>query len=243
MNIFSISLRTVQQFPAAVALYAAANAGIAFVVVGANLLLGFPPDEGVDLSNVEKTYMFGIDLFVATGIAASQCLAFASLGKAIDRPIWRITGPVEAMRRFFALWFGLNLVEVAIVRLQVAAYSIWGPGGPGMFLWGLVFAASIVTVPFGAAVMFHGKLVWKELSEAMHPIFRFGPQVAALSVATFAVLVVVKLSMQEASLDAPWIRPAMQIILALWQCVVFTGVWLLCISNRESPLQDDDFDF
>ena len=75
----------------------------------------------------------------------------------------------------------------------------------------------------------------------MAPIFRFGPQVAALCIATFAVLVV--LSMPEAARAAPWIQPVLQIILAMWQCVVFTGIWLLCISNRESPLEDDDFDF
>jgi len=242
MNIFSISLRTVQQFPTAVALYAAANAGIAFVVVGVNLLLGFPPGEDVVLTNVEKTYMFGIDLFVATATAVVQCLAFSMLGKAIDRPVWRIAGPVEAIQRFFTLWLGLNLIEVAIVRVQIAAYSIWGPGGPGTFLWGLVFATSIVIVPFGAAIMFHGKLVWKELSEAMQPIFRFGAQVTALCVATFAVLAVL-LSMQEAALEAPWIQPGLRIIFALWECVVFTGIWLLCITNRESPLEDDDFDF
>ncbi len=242
MNIFSISLRTVQQFPASVALYAAANAGIAFVVVGANMLLGFPPEEGVVLTNLEKSYMFGIDLFVAAATAATQCLAFAMLGKAIDRPVWRIGGPGEALQRFFTLWFGLNLVEVAIIRVQVAAYSIWGQGGPGTALWGLVFATAIVSVPFGAVVMFHGKLVWSELSEAMQPIFRFGTQVAALCIATFAVLLVL-LSMQEAALATPWIQPGLRIIFALWECVVFTGIWLLCITNRESPLEDDEFDF
>jgi len=242
MNIFSISFRTVQQFPTAVALYAAANAGIAFVVVGINMLLGFPPDEGVVLTFVEKTYMFGTDLFVAAATAATQCLAFAVLGKAIDRPVWRIGGPVEALQRFFTLWFGLNLVQVAIDRIQVAAYSIWGPGGPGTFLWGLVFASSIIAIPFGAAVMFHGKLVWSELSEAMQPIFRFGTQVAALCFATFAVLIAL-LSMQETTLETPWIQPGLQVIFALWQCVVFTGIWLLCITNRESPMEDDDFDF
>ena len=242
MNIFSISLRTVQQFPMAVALYAAANAGIAFVVIGLNLLLGFPPEEGVVLSNLEKTYMFGIDLFIAAATAASQCLAFATLGKAIDRPVWRIDGPIEAMRRFYTLWFGLNLVEVAIVRTQIAANSIWGPGGPGTLLTGLIFATSIVIIPFGAAVMFHGKLVWSELSEAMQPIFRFGAQILALCIATFVVLVLL-LSMRDAADAAPWIQPGLRIIYAMWECVVFTGVWLLCITNRESPVEDDDFDF
>jgi hypothetical protein len=242
MNIFSISFRTVQQFPAAVALYAAANAGIAFVVVGINMLLGFPADEGAVLTNVEKTYMFGTDLFVATATAATQCLAFAVLGKAIDRPVWRIGGPVEALQRFFTLWFGLNLVQVAIIRVQVAAYSIWGQGGPGTFLWGLVFASSIIAIPFGAAVMFHGKLVWSELSEAMQPIFRFGSQVTALCIATLAVLIAI-LSMRQTALETPWIQPGLHIIFALWQCVVFTGIWLLCITNRESPMEDDDFDF
>ncbi len=242
MNIFSISLRTVQQFPASVGLYAAANAGIALVVVGVNMLLGFPPEDGVVLTNLDKTYMFGLDLFIASATAASQCLAFAMLGKAIDRPVWRIGGPGEAMRRFFTLWFGLNLVEVAIVRVQTAAYDIWGPGGPGTFLWGLVFATAVVSVPFGAAVMFHGKLVWSELSEALQPIFRFGTQVTALCVATFAILMAL-LSMQGTALETPWIQPGLRIIFALWECVVFTGVWLLCITNRESPVEDDDFDF
>jgi hypothetical protein len=136
----------------------------------------------------------------------------------------------------------MNLIVVAMERVQLAAYDIWGDQGPGMFLYGLIFLGHVVMVPFGAAVMFHGKLVWPELNEALQPIFRFGGQVGVLALATFAVLAPLAY-IENTSVQTPWLQPCLVAIHAMWQCVVFTGVWLLCITHRESPPEDDDFDF
>jgi hypothetical protein len=218
------------------------NAAIALVLVGVGSLGGLPLDEGLDLTNAQKGLMFGSDIFVAAGSALAQCLAFTLLGKEIDRPVWRVDGMFDALRRFYFLWFGLKLMEIAFIRVQAAAFSIWGSGGPAPFFWGLLFAMSVMIIPFGACVMFHGKMVWREIGEALLPLYRYASQVLALCLASLAILFLLLFIPAELDFNK-WLDPGLEALYGVWECVVFIGVWLICITHRETPHENNDFDF
>jgi len=104
-------------------------------------------------------------LILSAGLAAIYAVAFALLGRAIDMPLWKCSGALEALRRFFVPWFILTFPAMTARTIQSTTTSaeLYFLLESLLFFWGLFI------IPVGACVMHHGALVWEELARPSPP--------------------------------------------------------------------------
>lgn len=187
-----------------------------------------------------------LDLVLAAAIAALQSTVFAMLGAQLDRPLWKYNGHADALKRFFTIWFVVNLIYLAIRRLQgymsaqgldhgVIALEI-----PRLF-W------ICCAVPVAVCIMYGGKPVMNEIPDRLSPLFRFFPRILVpfgLGFLQYMLLELWVLNVPRAFREIPATSALINVPLVLLECLVFAVMWHLCMEHRDTAIdQDDDFDY
>jgi hypothetical protein len=203
----------------------------------ANLWMGAPPENPYADPNL-IAYEVALNLFLIFSWAFAQSIAFARLGKSIDRPLWKISGDFEAVKRYFPLWAGLNAIVILVQVLTGWTIATFGASG---LLLILMVVAVIFCIPMGAALMFLRTPEWAHLPEAVRPLFRQFPKtLVVLALAGF--LFFVQIFLIGGTEDRPWLLPLIDIAFAYFDCVIFSAVWLICMYDRQAP-EEVDLDF
>ena len=185
-------------------------------------------------------YAIAADLFLAAGFSAVQAVVFAMFGREIDRPLWKCEGPGDALRRFFIVWFILNLVILTVIRLQVRAAEA-DAAQVVIALDFLMLGLYLFALPVGACVMYWGRLNWEELGESLAPIARQFPLVVVVLAINFGQyilhLILVDL-LPQARADSPIVLAIADIPFHLLDCFAFAAMWRICMLHRDTSYED-----
>lgn len=226
------------------AVCAIANAMYALSILFMQVTGRITPDE-----SLPPIYEFTSDVILSIIYALAQTIFFSRIGREIDKPLWKIEGDYDALKRFFRIWLLLQLVTLALMRL-----SLWHSVFLALFPW-----AYIVTIPVGACLMFEKASKWSEVPQCMQPLIgNFFPTLLVLFI-NFVSLVIqlyyagifgdIRQALNESALtlSAALINTALsaialQTIASFVDCLVFAGTWHICRMNRDaSPNSDLDF--
>lgn len=185
---------------------------------------------------------------IGTAISAAlQAIFFGYLGKVIDRPLYKLDGAGEAIRRFFVMWLLLNMVMLAISEFTNRLMIDEHPAAMGVLT--ILVVWYVVYLPVGASIMFHGSAKREELSEALAPISRMFPQVILVLLLRMAEVLLL-LTFGAAAIPTEevsfmWVPGALALttMLVLLECVSFAAMWEICRVHRDTDDEDDEFDF
>jgi hypothetical protein len=230
-------MRAVQRNLVALGLYLAITVGAGAVMLATNYLMG---DTGGEPRRDLGVFLYEIaaNIVLIACVAAAQAMAFARLGKDIDRPLWKVSGDREALARYFLLWLILNAVVMVLREI-----AIWLPvlvddeRIGGLPSWLFAFAA-VVYLPIGAAIMFRRGFAWREFGEALAPFRRQLPKTAVVLLFN-GILFFFTLSLIVQTESQKWLGPAIDAISGYFECVVFSAVWLICMLDRQTPEEID----
>jgi hypothetical protein len=250
VRIIRDAVEAVQENLPALAIYLA-------LTVGANLLssaCGLVVEREVfgKLDNASNVLvLIPVYLIVCVAYAVAQSVVFAQMGKEIDRPLWKIAGAKEAVRRFFPLWFTISFVTLATLQISDSLARTGNPELGMLLYYGLFMSITLVGVPVGACIMFYGKLEWPNLGEILIPLARQFPMtMAILLLNLFQFLLMGVLMSSDAGAAAKpdvfmtlFKGTALAVVGGYIDCVVFAGVWLICMADRDTDHERDDFDF
>jgi hypothetical protein len=181
-------------------------------------------------------------------VAAPHTVAFSWMGRDIDRPLWRVKDDWEALKRFYLLWLILDLMPLAIVRLSDP--RVYGVESNGLAILGLFgfITLSVMAIPVGGCLMFSGHVHWHQLGEILAPLARQPAKTGVvIGIGSVQCLLYLTIATALQGSDADFSPPfahigldvAWTLIGSYLDCLVFAGVWLLCMTDRENP---DDFD-
>lgn len=225
--------------PAALILYAAALILSSWLHYGVEHVLETEV-WGAMPSAVENTIRLARDLAIVVIAALVMPIAFAMIGRDLARPLWKVGVPGEALRRFFVLWFLLNLLVVTVSQITGRLMEADSPAAGLMIGLTIILYATYIMV--GAAVMYHGRFGTEDFSKAMTPLVReFSQTGLLLLVALFTVLVALFTEIEVENLSWLYHAPISAVLSAVLECVVFSGAWIICMTSQETP--DDDLDF
>ena len=226
------------QVPGALILYAAALILSSWLHYGVEYVLETEA-WGAMPSAVENTIRLARDLAIVLLAALVMPVAFGMLGRALARPLWKVGVPGEALRRFFSLWFLMNLLLITVSRVTGKLMEAESPAA-GLTLGILIILyASYIIV--GAGIMYHGRFGTEDLSKALAPFIREGGQTGLLILlALFTVLVALFTDIDVEDLSWLYHAPVAGVLSAVLECVIFSGAWIICMTSQETP--DDDLD-
>lgn len=229
-----------------VLVYMAVVVGFDTLARACNLMLkGWLANEAH--AGLAHTYRFVSDVTLAGIFSLAQAVAFSRLGAEIDRPLWRSSGMGDALRRFFRLWFIINLAGVAISCLPMLASGGDNAQSLALFSALLLWGLTVVCIPMGACVMFRGAMSWDEAAHYFTPLLHEAPRALLLFILS-SLQIVLNLDFLQIShgLKSGWtavaISPLFTTPSAFLECFVFAGTWLICMTHREHG-EDADFDF
>ncbi|MDX9974666.1 MAG: hypothetical protein RBU21_16900 [FCB group bacterium] len=240
------AIAAVQRNALALLIYAAGILGIQILGLAAEyVFLGGWTVPAETMSGRMQAIGLAISLVQAPLSAIVTAIAFARIGKDMDRPLWRSAGDRDALRRFFQLWFVLILVSLALGHATSVAHSRESSLVVPLLLLYLLF--SILTVPIGACMMFPGAPQWREIGRNLAPLGYQFPRTLLLCFLTFLQVVLVQKVFEvrvdpEAGYRWLLLTPVVTVIGAYIDCLVFAGAWLMCIDHRNTD-RDTDFDF
>lgn len=223
---------------------ALAMAGNRYLV---NVLEAAVPDTVIPKPGWYLTTGFFIDLGLAGFIAALQAIMFAQLGADIDRPLWKCSGPREAVLRFTRIWLILNLLYFALNRVSEHFYNNdMTSASASIFVIGLFW--TIFYIPVGICLMHNGGARKIELPDALMPMLHFLPQSLLAGVLGLLQLVLFGLiitSFPESAQKTPWVAALANLPLIYLECLAAAIMWILCVRYREYAAEhrDDDLDF
>jgi len=239
LNILFEATQAIQKNLSALFVYLALGVGSSVVNTTITLLIGEVEEPFRDTQTVALS--LGMLLSATLAWSAGETLAFARLGKEMDKPLWKIDGDVEALRRYFSLWFCINLPSLAFYLLSIWLGSSGSTdSGVGAALMLSILCGTLST-PVGACLMFGGKLQWEGVSRRFRPMLRELP--LFLVVFFFSgVAMVLMLSLHEATRAQGWLGPLIDVAAIYFDCVVFAAMWLICMIDRQNP-DDDDLEF
>ncbi len=223
------------------ALYLGLVVLVSAVYRGANQLAGSFVDEGASPPPWMAGYQVIADLFVAAGYSAVQAAVFAALGREIDRPLWKSPDIKDALRRFFMVWFLLNLAVIAVIRAQASALRADAEAATAWLLI-LLLVLYVAAVPVGACVMYWGRLNWRELPEALAPLGRMLPLTLAVFLLTLGQFLLHLFILPLVPQGVTESVPAMAVVdipFALLDCYAFTATWRLCMAHRDADFTHD----
>jgi hypothetical protein len=184
-------------------------------------------------------------------IALAQTLAFSRLGREIDRPLWKVRTDRDAMKRFFMMWALINLTAMGLHRLSQIDF---GSGDVVSINYLLLYGglgATLVSVPFGACIMFTGQVSSRTLGESLAPLTRqpgrtalvFGIMLFQVIAHDLFVSLLIGSENQTPSLlarlAAGLASGAVQVYL---DCLALAATWHLCMVDRET-VDEIDLDF
>jgi len=233
LRILGDAVEAVQRNLYALALYLAVTVGFSIAGQVANYLAGGPP-ESPYASGLWTAYLFGLDAVFLIAIGVAQAVVFSRLGKDIDRPLWKIGGDGEAAKRYFVLWLALNAVATALDRVALWSHTVLGNDALTATLALFHAVVIVIHIPIGAAIMFLGPFEWRKLPECLRPLWRQFPQtlVVVLFNGVWFALFIFLLAQTESQ---PWLRPALQVVFAYVDFVVFAAAWFICMLDRQEP--------
>ncbi len=185
------------------------------------------------------------ELALCSILGALQSIIFARLGVILEFPIWRCRDDKEALRRFFLLWFGINVGLITINRVA----NIMAERGISdiAYLLGAVgLIANIVYLPLAICWMYSGEKLAEDDSffRVFRPITRqWGETLGMWVILVVSLLLALFLLglpvFQENSIFTVLIKTLIIIPLAGVDILVFCWTWLLCIQCRIQGLDED----
>jgi hypothetical protein len=200
-----------------------------------------PIEETLDPVYLDA-YAFSTTLLHALCWAALQSICFARLGRKIDQPLWKISGDWESLKRFFKLWFLLDLGALTLMSVAFNVGSGMDDKSAAMMLIMLALGAVVTVAPFGIAVMFHGRFGPEEVKAALSTLGAQLPRAAVVVLMAFFVSMFL-IDIQATENFAIGLRPLLYIVDAYVDCLIFCCIWYLCMLNRDEDTEDIDFDF
>jgi hypothetical protein len=213
--------------------------------VAASDLFAAPPAQTL------AAFRFTSDLFLAAGFGFVQALLFSRLGEEMDRPLWKVPGDREAVRRFFPLWFAINLLTVTTLSLMERAAKAGAPEDVSNSLLLALFLLFLFATPAGAVIMFLGKFRWQDVPAAFVPLSTQFREFVIVLILNFFVFTWY-LDLAPSLLERPELRDNQVFLTAieapfnLIDCLVFAAVWHICRMHRQYMNEqggNDDFDF
>lgn len=246
MRILLDSIRALRENSSAAAVYVLLCVGTSALKRTGDLLIGSEDIFTVG-PVVLRSYQFTMDLLIALGYTMACVLAFSRIGRAIDRPLWKIATDREALRRFFVLWLLIDLALVTTSRLLQRAVEGASSSEPALFLFLLLVAMSLLAVPVGACVMFSGRFQWRDVPANLAPLVHrlsltFSVMAVNFLAVVFAFDTVPRLAVIWPELSkALWFRSLVDVPLAVVDCYVFAATWLICMLHRNESAQQDDY--
>lgn len=189
-----------------------------------------------------QAYRFLSELATAAVYAAAQSIVFARIGAEMDRPLWKISGDMDSLRRFFKLWFLLDLSSVLLYRLADEFAKAIGNDSSAVTLLLLWIMTVVLFVPFGACVMFYGHVRKEEIGQAVNTLADQFPRFLAILLMGYIITSLV-LGIQTARILPVWALPSLALLDSFGECLVFSATWLLCIDHRDEDTEGPDLDF
>lgn len=219
----------------ALAIYAGSLVAFSVIMMLLRDFVVYPVDDA------EPIPLYDLSSLVVTAViyALIQSVAFGRLGREMDRPFWKIETDGEAIRRFFTLWFILDLANFAAIHLISTLVERQGALSSAVSLVYLWMVAAACIVPVGAAIMFHGRAGPQELGAALGTLVGEFPRALLIVIMALMILVLV-LGLQESIPD--WAMPMLVIVDAYADFFIFASTWLLCMNHRDRE-EDNDTDF
>ena len=188
------------------------------------------------------------DIAIACVVAVFQAIAYARLGRDIDKPLWKCRDDREAVVRFAVIWVMFNLLNFALFQFQSTLSnreleSTSVIVGLVALLWNLLY------IPAGVCLMHHGGLKELNVGEALMPMLHFLPRTLLLMGLGFLQLVLFEMmvfSVPESMRALPWIIGAFNVPIIYLECLGVAIMWSTCSEYRTVAAEqqdDDDFDF
>jgi len=188
------------------------------------------------------------DIAIACLVAMFQAIAYARLGRDIDKPLWKCRDDWDAVVRFGVIWVMFNLLNFALFQFQStlgtrdlenAAVIV----GLIALIWNLLY------IPAGICLMHHGGLQNANFGEALMPMLHFLPRTLLLMGLGFLQLVLFEMlvfSVPESMRALPWVIGAFNVPIIYLECLGVAIMWTSCAEYRTVAAEqqdDDDFDF
>lgn len=240
MDLIHDAMNAVQRNWRALVIYAAIIVVVSTGVNAANTYVGVPEENPYSEPGL-VAYAVVANLILVFGSALAQSVAFSRLGKDIDRPLWKISGDLEAIRRYLPLWAGLNAMIILTKVLAGWYRYTFGPSPFSNLLFLLALVVVVLYIPVGAGLMFMKTADWTHIVEAIRPLIRRYPKTLVVIVFTL-VLFVLQLTLIEGTKEAVWLRPLVDLAFAYFDCVIFSAVWLIIMFDRQTP-EEVNLDF
>ena len=210
-------VQSVQQNLWALFAYASVMAGLRT----ADILLTSSPDSTSEESLTALQIVWIVVLVLVTSL--TQTVVFSKLAHNLDKPLWKLAGIAQALRRHLGYWLLANALFAVLMILGFVA--------PCMVV-------GITYIFVGACRMFRWDSSW---TDVFRPFRREFP--AALVLITFTGVMFVSYFMfMEGVQDRQILQPLVEIIFAYADLVIFSATWNLCMKDRETP-DDVDFEF
>lgn len=185
----------------------------------------------------------GANILLAAAMSALQALIFSQIGKEIDRPLWKCSGPRDALQRFFVPWFILNLLAMMLLNLEARAGQADNLEAMLLLKFGFLLLC-VLFFPVGACVMHAGRLNWQEFPENLLPIVRVFPSmlfVFLLGGAQFICYFAISELLPAPLKDSLSLITLMDVIIAFLECLTFAAMWRVCMIYRDMAPEDTDY--
>jgi hypothetical protein len=247
MNVIREAVDAVQRNLAALGVLVVATLVLNTPKIIADLLIvekyGFetPPDWQI-------FYELGTSIPMAVGMTVAIVLAFSWMAREIDRPLWKMDGPGDVLRRFGPFWFTIRVIAFLSIILSWQLQLNDAVPALALLCQLAYFALFIFSTPIGAAFMFVGRIRRETIGEALVPL---GNQLGKTAIVFFVVLWQFFLFLYVSSVvvhgdDALWQRvllaSALNIILVYLDCLIFAATVLVCKYDRDTH-EEVDLDF
>ena len=198
------------------------------------------PPEGEDLSALLNTVDIGLDIVDGIAWAIAQCVAFAWIGRNLDKPNWKIATASESLKRFFGFWLLMDLIGMLTFRFVI--YSVNAGADASIVLW-LPILYSSGTITLGAAIMFYQRVGTEEIGLALRTLGHQFPRTLLVVCIAGAGFIFLNMIMLQTGEQFPFAMPLVSIVDSVLDCFVFSCAWIICMYYREAMENDSDIDF
>ncbi len=204
----------------------------------------------VSVNNFPNDFLFSIvdvlkEIILCAILGAIQAIIFSRLGVILDFPVWRCRDDKEALRRFFLLWFGVNVTLITLNRVSTV-FADRGYSDLAYFMGGLGLIANIVYLPLTICWMYSGEKLTEDDSffRVFRPITRqWRETIGMWGIIIISILISIFILglpiFEEPSILTAILKTLIIIPLAGIDILVFCWTWLLCIQGRIQGLDDD----
>ena len=197
------------------------------------------PLEGEDPTTLMNTLDIGLNVIDGIAWAIAQCVAFAWIGRNLDKPNWKIATAGESLKRFFGFWLLMDLIGVLTFRFFI--YSVNAGADASIVLWLPIFYGS-ATIPLGAAIMFYQRVGTEEIGQALRTLGHQFPRTLLVVCIAGAGFIFLNMIMLQTT-GFPFAMPLISIIDSVLDCFIFSCTWIICMYYREESENDSDIDF